>query len=492
MPSPSTFSQSSLGVPVRDPRPAADGRLQRLLVGLAHKHGVPAAQLVVHDGGRSGSAVAGEITAEAKFPVGSITKAFTAALAMLLVADGDLDPDDPLGEHLDGLGPQVGRPTIGQVLSHTGGLPAALGAAADGTASARRYLRACRDAGLVQPPGLGFSYSNTGYVLAGYVVEAITGMSWWEAVDTMLLGELGIDAAFVVEPGARRRSGAHLSGHAVHAETGRARPVAQTLTPAEAAAGALALSAEDLATFGRMFCGGAGPLPVDLAGLMRRPVPGAEPFGLADGWGLGLAGYRGADADCRCSGVPGGGAPGPRRSLGCHCCSGVPGGGAPGPRRSLGCLWTGHDGTADGTSCHLRIDAEHGRIVALTTNGSTGSALWTDLVAALRADGLPVGDYELPRDLARAARPAADLTGRYTNGDLEYQVDVRADGGAVLVVDGEVYPELALLRDGSFSVREPGTGRRIIGGRFLTDPATGTVSAMQAGGRVARRRLRAC
>ncbi|MEV7094868.1 serine hydrolase domain-containing protein [Amycolatopsis sp. NPDC051045] len=449
MPSPSTFYQS-LRVPVRDLRPPADGRLQRLLTGLAHKHGVPAAQLVVHDGGRTGSATAGEITAAAKFPAGSITKAFTAALAMLLVADGDLDPDDPLAEHLDGLGPQVGRPTVRQVLSHTGGLPAGLGAAAEGAGSARRYLRACRDAGLVQPPGQGFSYSNVGYVLTGYVVEAITGMSWWEAMDALLLDELGIDGAFVVEPGARRRTGAHVSGHAVHAATGRARPVAQTLTTAEAAAGALALSAGDLAAFGLMFCGGDGPLPAHLAELMRRPVPGAEPFGLADAWGLGLAGYRGADAD-----------------------------------------WTGHDGTADGTSCHLRVDPEHGRVVALTTNGSTGSALWTDLVAALRADGLPVGDYELPRDLDRAARPAADLSGRYTNGDLEYQVDVRADGGTVLVVDGEVYPELALLRDGAFSVREPGTGRRIIGGRFLTDPATGTVSAMQAGGRVARRRRHA-
>ncbi|WP_103352221.1 serine hydrolase [Amycolatopsis sp. CA-128772] len=451
MPSPSTFSQSIPAVrEVPDQRSTAAGRLQRLLTGLAHRHGVPAAQLVVTDGGRTASVTAGEITPEAKFPAGSITKAFTAALAMLLVADGDLDPDDPLGEHLDGLGPQVGRPTIAQVLSHTGGLPAGLGAAAGEAGSARRYLRACRDAGLVQPPGLGFSYSNVGYVLAGYVVEAITGMSWWEAMDALLLGELGIDAAFVVEPGARLRSGGHVSGHAVHAATGRARPVAQTLTTAEAAAGALALSAEDLAAFGSMFCGGDGPLPADLAELMRGPVPGAEPFGLADAWGLGLAGYRGADAD-----------------------------------------WAGHDGTADGTSCHLRVDPEHGRVVALTTNGSTGSALWTDLVAALRADGLPVGDYELPGELGRAARPAADLTGSYTNGDLEYQVDIRADGDAVLVVDGEVYRELALLRDGSFSVREPATGRRIIGGRFLTDPATGTVSAMQAGGRIARRHRRA-
>jgi CubicO group peptidase (beta-lactamase class C family) len=450
VPSPSTSTQSLHHTPAQDgPAALGDDRLRRLLAGLARKHRVPAAQLAVHDGGRTRSVAVGDVTAATKFPVGSITKAFTAALAMSLVADGDLDSDDALGDHLADLGPQVGRATLAQVLSHTGGLPAALGAAGS-TGSARRYLRACRDAGLVQPPGLGFSYSNVGYVLTGYVVEAITGMSWWEAVDTLLLEALGIVPAFVVEPGARRRAGTHVSGHAVHAVTGRARPVAQTLSGVEAAAGALALSAEDLVAFGRMHGGGESPLPADLLELMRRPVPGAEPFGLADGWGLGLAAYRGADAD-----------------------------------------WAGHDGTADGTSCHLRVDCGHDRVVALTTNAGAGSALWVDLVAELRAAGLPVGDYELPGDGERATRPPADLSGSYTNGDLEYHVDVRDDGGAVLVVDGEVYPELAVLDNGAFSVREPGTGRRIVGGRFLTDPATGTVSAMQAGGRVARRRRKA-
>lgn len=447
MPSPSTFSQTIHLVTHDGPAVPGDERLQRLLAGLAHRHQVPAAQLTIHSGGRTRSVAVGDITAAAKFPVGSITKAFTAALAMLLVSDGDLAPGDALGEHLADLGPQAGRPTVEQILSHTGGLPAALGAAADSAGSARRYLRACRDAGLVQQPGQGFSYSNVGYVLTGYVVEAITGMSWWEAMDTLLLEDLGIVPAFVVEPGSRRRAGTHVSGHAVHAATGRARPVAQTLSGVEAPAGALALSADDLVAFGRMFCGGETPLPADLLDLMRRPVPGAEPFGLADGWGLGLAAYRGADAD-----------------------------------------WTGHDGTADGTSCHLRVDPEHDRVVALTTNAGSGSALWVDLVGELRAAGLPVGDYELPRDLERTTRQPAEVSGKYTNGDLEYHVDVHDDGGAVLVVDGEVYPELAVLDNGAFSVREPGTDRRIVGGRFLTDPATGTVSAMQAGGRIARRR----
>ncbi|MDT8913028.1 serine hydrolase domain-containing protein [Amycolatopsis sp. PS_44_ISF1] len=421
-------------------------RLTRLLAELARRHRVPAAQLTVHSGGRTAAVSTGGCGTAAKFPIGSITKPFTAALVLQLVADGDLEPGDPIGEHLPELGPQLGRLSVAQLLSHTGGLPATLGAAADGPG--RRYLRACREAGPLQPPGLGFSYSNVAYVLSGGLIEAVTGMSWRETVVKLLLEPLGIEPAFTVEPGARHRDLPFVSGHAVHAVTGQARAVAQTLGAAEAPAGALALSATDLVFFGLMHCGGVSVLPEELAALMRRPVPGADPFGLADGWGLGLACYHGADAD-----------------------------------------WAGHDGTADGTSCHLRVDAGHGRVVALTTNAGTGSALWADLVAALGASGLPVGDYELPGTTGgEPGLPVAGLAGRYTNADLEYRVDVPDDGEAALLVGGEPYPGLTVREDGLFSVREPGTGRRIVGGRFLTDPSTGQVSGLQTGGRVARRR----
>ena len=101
---------------------------------LMDRHDVPAAQLSVHTGGETITVgVAG------KYPIGSITKPFTATLAMLLVADGDLDLEDRLGEHLGELGQQVGKLTVRQLLSHTSGLPAALGGE---TSSARQYLRA--------------------------------------------------------------------------------------------------------------------------------------------------------------------------------------------------------------------------------------------------------------------------------------------------------------------------------------------------------------
>ncbi|MFC0430430.1 serine hydrolase [Kutzneria buriramensis] len=400
--------------------------LEHTLSGLVDRHGVPAAQLSVHTGGETIT-----VGAAGKYPIGSITKPFTATLAMLLVADGDLDLEDRLAEHLGDLGPRVGELTVRQLLSHTSGLPAAV---AGENSSTRQYLRACRDAELVLRPGVGFSYSNVGYVLLSRLVEEITGMDWWEAVEALLLTPLGIEPAFTVEPGGKRSTDTFVTGHAR-----RGVPVDQTLSEVEAGAGALALSAEDLVTFGLMHVTGDGPLSPQLLRTMRRQVPGVVPFGLANGWGLGLAVFDG---------------------------------------------WVGHDGTADGTSCHLRINPTGGQVVALTTNAVSGAALWVDLVGRLRELGLDVADYDLSQRHDEMPMPAG-LTGSYANGDMEYFVDA---GDGVLRVGGELYPELTVHRDWAFSVLEPESGRRVLGGRFLRDPSTGRIHGLQTGGRVAARR----
>lgn len=400
--------------------------LDEVLEDLLARHDVPAAQLSVHTRGRTLT-----VGTPGKYPIGSITKPFTAALAMLLVADGDLDLEDRLGEHLADTGPRVGRLTVRQLLSHTSGLPAALGGE---NVSTRQYLRACRDVDLVLRPGIGFSYSNVGYVLLSRLVEEITGMDWWEAVRALLLTPLGIEPAFTVEPGGKRPVRTFMAGHA-----GRGVPVEQTLLEVEAGAGALALSAADLVTFGLMHVTGDGPLSPQLLHTMRRQVPGVVPFGLANGWGLGLAVFDG---------------------------------------------WVGHDGTADGTSCHLRIDPAGGQVVALTTDSVSGAALWVDLVDRLRDFGLYVADYDLSHRRGEMPMPAG-LTGSYANGDMEYFVDA---GDGVLRVGGELYPELTVHEDWAFSVLEPESGRRVLGGRFLRDPSTGLINGLQTGGRVAARR----
>jgi CubicO group peptidase (beta-lactamase class C family) len=432
------------------------GRLGKALVGLTRRHCVPAAQLAIHVDGQTVVVTAGEVTADAKFPVGSITKAFTASVAMLLVADDDLDVDDRIGSYLAEFGTEVdslgGTLTVRQMLSHTSGLPSSFGELLDGAVSPRRYLLDSRELTLVQPPGFGFSYSNVGYVLVGRIIEEITGMSWWDAIDALLLKPLRIVPAFVVGPDARYPLDSFVSGHAVNEATGKALAVAQTIRMAEAPCGALALSAKDLVAFGHAHVTGctdpsvSTPLDPDAFGEMRRVISAAEPFGLADGWGLGLAVFREADTD-----------------------------------------WFGHDGNSDGTSCHLRIDPTHDRVVALTTNANTGSALWEDLVDELRALDIPVGDYVAP-ELKQRVPTSGDVFGRYVNGDMEYVVE-EGDGGEVsLRINGETFQELVLHEDWLFSVRKPASGHRILGGRFLWDPSRRQVSGIQTGGRVAGRR----
>jgi CubicO group peptidase (beta-lactamase class C family) len=291
-----------------------------------------------------------------------------------------------------------------------------------------------------------------GYVFIGRIVEEITGMSWWDALEALLLKPLGIVPSFIVRPDPRNPADSFVSGHAVNETTGRARAVTQTMRVAEAPCGALALSAKDLVTFGRAHLTGrtdtkiSTPLDPDKVRDMRHPVSGSEPFGLADGWGLGLAMFRGADAD-----------------------------------------WVGHDGNADGTSCRLRIDPTHDRVVALTTNANTGSALWDELAGELRAMDIPVGDYTVPKLNEQISFPG-NMFGSYSNGDMEYVVDGPDGATATLVVNGEKYQELMLHEDWLFSVLEPASGRRILGGRFLGDSSAGEVSGIQTGGRIAGRR----
>ena len=163
---------------------------------LARKHCVIGAQVAIH---HDGATIAGEIgelevntgrrvTRGAAFPVGSMTKYVTATVAMILVADGDVDPDAPIADYVAELGDLGAVINLRQLLSHTSGLLAEVpGAEGASTLTLRRYVtdKIGRN-NLVLQPGVGFSYSNPGYGLAGRLIETVTGMSWAEAVESIL------------------------------------------------------------------------------------------------------------------------------------------------------------------------------------------------------------------------------------------------------------------------------------------------------------------
>ncbi|HEX6352086.1 serine hydrolase domain-containing protein [Actinophytocola sp.] len=413
---------------------------------LVAAHGVPGAQFAVHCRGETWTWVDGvtrtsagvPMTADAPVPVGSITKVVTAAAALVLVGDGDLDLDEPLvvvvPEMRELPGRLRGRLTLRHVLSHTGGLPSDVDVHA---ATARRHvLDCCRAVRPLFDPGRSFSYSNIGYLLAGQAVTTVTGMNWWEAVQALVLDPLGVPARFV--------TGTRVPADLVSGHSRRQRPVVQSLSAAEAAVGALAASASDLVALGRGLLVADALLDREVRDQMCAPVSGADPFGLADGWGLGLACFGGGRT-------------------------------------------AGHDGNGDGTSCHLRMNRDTGTVVALTTNSAAGFALWRELSPDLPALGVPVDDHD-PLAVGEPVDAPQGCTGVYTNGDLEYAVAHNDNGGFRLTVDGEPFADLTVHSGHRFTMRDCDTGVTDQAGRFVLD-GNGHVAGLQVGGRLASKQL---
>jgi CubicO group peptidase (beta-lactamase class C family) len=424
----------------------ADG-LSGLLTGLVREYGVPGAQVAVRWRGRVLTAEAGEetagtgrpVTERSAFPVGSLTKPFTATLVLLLAEDGDVDLDLPIVKYLPQLG--TGQYTVRELLSHTGGLAANIEPAAPGT-SRRRWLESGPAPEVVHPPGAAFSYSNAGYLLAGCLVEAITGMSWADAVESILLRPLGITFSSTLGTACPP-----VTGHVVRPGGGVLAVGEQTVTALEEPVAALAASAAGLAAFAAAHLPrSSGPVDPRVAKAMRTDqtaVLSDGPFGLADGWGLGWSLYRRAGAQ-----------------------------------------WFGHDGTGDGTWCHLRAEPDSGTVVALVTNASNGVFLWDALVDRLRASGLDVGSYSMvaPAEPREPVPGLPECAGRYHNGDTTYLVEAE-DGRLSLTVDAEPKTELTCFADLRFATAGPTP----LLGRFGRDPATGAVDRLQITGRLARR-----
>jgi len=431
--------------------------LAATLAALAHAHQVPGAQLAVHRGGVTVAVEVGvaehgagiPVTRQTAFPIGSISKLATATLAMILVADGDLELDTPLDEYLPDLDDLGSRLTLGHLLSHTSGFASSPDMQTLSTVSLGRYVRRhCRGQDLLTVPGTVFSYSSRNYALVGHLIETITGMSWPEATESILLRPLGIDLTMVTGPVRTLSERAIATGHSVNTVLGRTRPVQQSLAPAEAAAGALAMSAADLVALGLMHVGSGFPelLPAAYAEQMRVAVPGADPFGLADGWGAGLAVFRGQTTD-----------------------------------------WVGHDGNANGTSCYLRIDPAGGCVVALTTNSNTGSYLWEQLQTELGQVNLPLEPARRNTSSRVPISCPVEFVGSYLNGPTEFLVTATDDGALCLAAGGDLVARLAFYDDLQFLIEDPTAGREQHVGRFLRDPSTKLVNQVQIGGRLAWR-----
>ena len=136
--------------------------------------------------------------ADTTFRVGSVTKQFTAAAILKLQEQGKLSVKDTVRQHLPDYPATGDEITLHHLLTHTAGVWSYTsdvdwmdnaGGKAHTTA---QMLALFKDRPLEFEPGEKFSYSNSGYVLLGAIVEAVSGTTYPEYVHKELFAVAGL------------------------------------------------------------------------------------------------------------------------------------------------------------------------------------------------------------------------------------------------------------------------------------------------------------
>ncbi|MFI9207403.1 serine hydrolase domain-containing protein [Streptomyces sp. NPDC053253] len=177
--------------------------------------GVPGAVAQARDGRTSWTGTAGERKGNDRYRVGSITKTFVATVLLQLQAEGRIDLDDPVEKWLPGVvqgnGHDGRKITVRQLLNHTSGVysvtsdPGFQEKIFGPGFLEHRYDRwtpkQLVDIAMTHAPdfapGTAWNYSNTNYVLAGMVIEKVTGRPYGKAVENRIIKPLKLRATSV-------------------------------------------------------------------------------------------------------------------------------------------------------------------------------------------------------------------------------------------------------------------------------------------------------
>ncbi len=168
--------------------PALRARVDAIAAGVLQQRGVPSASVAVvqggklvyaHGYGRAHIDPDMAATPEMRYSIGSISKQFTAAAILMLQEQGMLSLDDAVGKYVPGL-TRGGDVTIREILSHTSGYQDYwpedyLMAPMMKPATPQEILDTWAKKPLDFEPGTQWQYSNTNYVIAGLIVEKVSG-----------------------------------------------------------------------------------------------------------------------------------------------------------------------------------------------------------------------------------------------------------------------------------------------------------------------------
>ncbi len=137
---------------------------------------------------------------DSKLNLGSMNKMFTAVVIAQLVDEGRLSFQDPVSKFLGGKGwtkANLSKVRLEHLLSHTSGLGSYFNDTYERTA--RQFLRTVddykplvADETLAFEPGTRWQYSNTGFLLAGAVIEAVTGRDFFDVVRERVYARAGM------------------------------------------------------------------------------------------------------------------------------------------------------------------------------------------------------------------------------------------------------------------------------------------------------------
>lgn len=433
------------GTPVR--RAALDAAYwQQRLSELAPLHRVPGATLgILRLGDDTAIASHGvlnvetgvETTEDSVFQIGSITKVWTATVAMQLVEEGKLTLDTRVIDVLPELrladAEATQTVTIRHLLTHTSGIDGDVFTdTGRGDDCLEKYVASLAEVPQNHPVGATFSYSNAGYALLGRVIEQLTGLSWDEAMRQRLYAPLGLQRTGTLPEEALRFRAAF--GHLGRDEHGPKLAPAWSPPRSLGPSGIINSSANDVLEFARMHLlggvaqNGSRVLSERSATLMTEfQVDLPDPTVLGDSWGLGWIRFDWG-----------------------------------------GARLYGHDGATIGQAAMLRVLPEAGLAVVLLTNGGNAKDLYQELFGEIFA---ALGDVTLPTNFGPPATPfetdVAPYIGRYERANVvletfeergELRVRSTVSGDAANFVSQAVTEfDLVPVSEGLFALRPEGS-----------------------------------
>jgi CubicO group peptidase (beta-lactamase class C family) len=240
-------------------------RLGELIDELMWKHKVPGVALGILSDGQEFARGFGVTSVENPLPVnentlfqiGSNTKTYTGTAVMRLVEAGKLSLDEPLRTYLPNFRMRdaevTAHLTLRHLLTHTGGfIGDFFEDTGNGDDALEKYVAAMAELVQITPLGAEWSYCNSGFSLAGRVIEAVTRKTYEDAMLELILKPLGLKRSYFFPTDVMRHRFA--VGHTtIEGRNYVLRP--WQLTRAAGPAGGISASAKELLKYARFHLG---------------------------------------------------------------------------------------------------------------------------------------------------------------------------------------------------------------------------------------------